>query len=102
MAPASSLSWDGVSSPPDWNGSCLTSPRRAPACVPVASTNGGISPASWPTSTFGTIAVSFLGAPGVLNMKKISIAPSMANSVIVKLLSSIPARRPSMIRPRQA
>ena len=35
-------------------------------------------------------------------MKNMSMAPRMANSVIVKLFISIPARRPSMIRPRHA
>ena len=43
-----------ASHPPDWNGSCLTSPRRAPACAPVASTNGGRSSPAWLTRSFAT------------------------------------------------
>ena len=77
MHPASSLSCEGVSSPPDWNGSCLTSPRRAPAWVPVASTNGGISPRSCPTRSLGTIMVSVLW-PGVLYIMKMRNAASTA------------------------
>ncbi len=56
MSPASTRSWDGVSSPPDWKGSCRTSPSNAPACVPVASMNGDVSLFALFTSSFGTIA----------------------------------------------
>ena len=102
MSPASSLSWDGVSRPPDWNGSCLTSPRRAPAWVPVASTNGGMSPGSCPTSTFGTMAVSVLGCPGVLKKSMIMSAPRSAIHTMVKLLSMIAARSPMTMIARMA
>ncbi len=60
MAPGSSLSWAGVSRPPLWNGSCLTSPRSAPACAPVASMNGGGSSGLWVMSSLGTRMDSFL------------------------------------------
>ena len=39
--------------PPDWNGSCLTSPSSEPDSVAVASTNGGSSLASCLTSSLG-------------------------------------------------
>ena len=43
-APGSTRSWAGVArSAPDWNGSCLTSPSRAPDRVPVASMKGASS-----------------------------------------------------------
>ncbi|OQC70429.1 MAG: hypothetical protein BWX50_00816 [Euryarchaeota archaeon ADurb.Bin009] len=58
MAPPSTRSWDGVSRPPLWNGSCRTSPSRAPACEPVASTKGAGVFGSWVTRSFGTIASS--------------------------------------------
>jgi len=53
MAPTSSRSWAGVSRPPDWNGSCLTSPSSAPAWAPVASMNGMVAPSSWEISSLG-------------------------------------------------
>ena len=40
-------------SAPDWNGSCRTSPSKAPARVPVASINGTSSLRSCLTSNFG-------------------------------------------------
>ncbi|OPY45893.1 MAG: hypothetical protein A4E42_00662 [Methanoregulaceae archaeon PtaU1.Bin222] len=55
MAPASTRSWLGVSSPPLWNGSCLTSPRSAPAWDPVASMKGATVVVSFETRSFGTI-----------------------------------------------
>ena len=59
IAPASTRSWAGVSSPPLWNGSCFTSPRRAPAWLPVASMNGGSSSGLWVTRSFGTMMFSW-------------------------------------------
>jgi len=56
MAPASTRSWLGVSIPPDWNGSCRTSPSSAPACAPVASRNGAVFVSPLFTSRFGIIA----------------------------------------------
>ena len=40
IAPASTLKWAGVPSPPDCKGSCRTSPSSAPAFAPVASMKG--------------------------------------------------------------
>ncbi|BAA29539.1 125aa long hypothetical protein [Pyrococcus horikoshii OT3] len=39
-----------------WNGSCLTSPSKAPAWAPVASTNGALFLPELSTSNLGTIA----------------------------------------------
>ncbi len=58
MSPDSTRSCDGVSSPPDWNGSCRTSPRSAPECAPVASTNGAVSLFALFTISFGMSALS--------------------------------------------
>jgi len=58
MAPASTRSCAGVSSPPLWNGSCRTSPRSAPAWDPVPSMKGAALFASFETRSFGTIASS--------------------------------------------
>jgi len=59
MAPASTRSCAGVSSPPDWNGSCLTSPRSAPAWAPVASMNGAMVLPWFDTRSLGVMTVSF-------------------------------------------
>ncbi len=75
IAPGSSLSWAGVSRPPLWNGSCLTSPSSAPACAPVASMNGGISSSLWVISSFGTSNASFRW-PVYLNTMKSSMPPT--------------------------
>ena len=102
MSPGSILSWDGVSSPPDWNGSCLTSPSSAPAWVPVASMNGGRSPGSWPTRSLGTMAVSLGAWPGPLKRIRIRNAAIMAMSAMVRLLNRIAPRTPSRTSPRHA
>ncbi len=55
MAPLSTRSCDGVSSPPLWKGSWRTSPSRAPAWEPVASMNGAVPVALLDTRSFGII-----------------------------------------------
>ncbi len=89
IAPGSTLSWAGVSIPPDWNGSCRTSPSKEPDSVAVASTNGGISFASCFTSSFGILLSS--DAP---NRPRMNMYPNMSkkppnNSVIISPVCSV-------------
>ena len=77
IAPGSSRSCAGVSSPPLWNGSCLTSPSNAPACEPVASMNEGISSGVCDISSFGTISASRRWPLMYLKIMNMNSAPMM-------------------------
>ena len=82
MAPGSTLSWAGVSMPPDWKGSCLTSPSKAPLSVAVASTNGGFSLGSCLTNTLGILEES---APPNLDLRNMypNTSKNIANIIVI-------------------
>ena len=54
-APLSTLRCAGVPSPPLCSGSCLTSPKSAPALEPVASMNGACVMPVLSTISFGSL-----------------------------------------------
>ena len=55
IMPAMTRRCGGVPNPPDWSGSCLTSPSNAPAFAPVASMNGACFWPALSTTTLGTM-----------------------------------------------
>ena len=93
MAPASTRSWAGVSSPPDWNGSWRTSPKSEPSCAPVASTKGAFSPRLWVRRSLGTFDL-------VLERRYWKGTNSRAAAMMP--VSSCPVKNPYQIRQKMS
>ncbi len=90
-APLSTLRCAGVPRPPDCSGSCLTSPKRAPALDPVPSTNG-----AWLMPVLSTMSLGSLESktPGIMPTllkpptKSIAEARNIIPSMIAAMTTS--------------